>query len=47
MPVDSLVEAALGKVSKQVVLKRRRKDPVVGEPARQVSGSTVRYDIYT
>jgi len=47
MPVDTLLEAALGKAKMQVVLKRRRKDPVVGAPQRQVSGSSVRYDIYT
>lgn len=47
VPVDTLIEAALSKANKQVVLKRRRKDPVIGAPARQVSGSSVRYDIYT
>ncbi len=44
--VDELVSLARAKAGKQVVLKRRRKDPLVGVPARQVVGTSVRYDIY-
>jgi len=45
--LDVLINMALSKANKQVVLKRRRKDPVVGTPDRQIAGSSVRYDIYS
>ena len=41
-----LLELASTRARKQVVLKRRRNDPVIGSPVRQLSGSSVRYDIY-
>ncbi len=44
--IDTLIEIALSKAKKQVVLKRRRKDPIIGVPGRQISGSSVRYDVY-
>jgi len=44
--LDALIDKARVKTRDKVVLKRRRKDPVIGTPARQISGSSVRYDVY-
>ena len=43
---EALLEAALAVARKRVVLKRRRKDPVVAPPDWQIVGKTVRYDSY-
>jgi len=42
-----LIQAAQQQARTRVVLKRRRTDPVVGEPTRQLKGSSVRYDVYS
>lgn len=41
-----LVRLAQQRARSTVVLKRRRKDPVLEQPQRQVLGSAVRYDLY-
>jgi 16S rRNA (guanine1516-N2)-methyltransferase len=38
--------AAAPRAQRRVVLKRRRKDPLVATPDWQVAGRTVRYDVY-
>lgn len=43
---DALLALARARAGDRVVLKRRRKDPVIGEPAWQVKGKSVRYDVY-
>lgn len=40
------VERALSVARERVVLKRRRRDPVVLAPDWQIAGRTVRYDVY-
>lgn len=44
--VTALLQLARNKAGSRVVLKRRRKDPVLGSPQRQVLGTAVRYDVY-
>ena len=43
---DDLLALARARARDRVVLKRRRRDPVIGEPAWQVKGKSVRYDVY-
>lgn len=45
-PVNQLVESARRAATDRVVLKRRRSDPILGKPDWQISGPTVRYDVY-
>lgn len=42
-----LVAAACRTATDRVVLKRRRRDPIVGEPSWQIKGSTIRFDVYS
>lgn len=44
--LELVLPAARRIARKRVVLKRRRRDPVLGEPAWQIDGTTVRYDVY-
>ncbi|MEM6709586.1 MAG: class I SAM-dependent methyltransferase [Pseudomonadota bacterium] len=44
--LELLLEGARRCASRRVVLKRRRKDPIVGDPSGQIAGKTVRYDLY-
>ncbi len=41
-----LLRWALGLALDRVVLKRRRKDPVLAKPSWQLKGSSVRYDVF-
>ena len=41
-----LIDVARRVATRHVVLKRRKRDPLLGEPDRQVTGRTVRYDLY-
>jgi 16S rRNA (guanine1516-N2)-methyltransferase len=45
-PLVQWLDAAVANVRGRVVLKRRRKDPVVAPPDWQIVGRTVRYDVY-
>jgi len=45
-PLDLWLTAAARVARRRVVLKRRRKDPLVTDPHWQVGGRTVRYDVY-
>lgn len=45
-PLDVWLSAAAPIAQRRVVLKRRRKDPLVAAPDWQVAGRTVRYDVY-
>lgn len=42
-----LVAAARHLASDRVVLKRRRRDPVIHTPSWQVKGTTIRFDVYS
>ena len=44
--VDELLTWAQRCARQRVVLKRRPKDPTVGQPAHQVRGQSVRFDVY-
>lgn len=44
--IDSWLEAGLLNASGRVVLKRRLHDPVAAAPDWQITGRTVRYDVY-
>ena len=46
VPAAQWVDRAIALARMRVVLKRRAKDPVVGQPAWQIKGRTVRYDVY-
>jgi len=45
-PLAEWLEAARQRAHDRVVLKRRRKDPLIGTPDWQIVGTTVRYDVY-
>lgn len=45
-PLAQWLELARGRVRERVVVKRRRRDPVVCSPDWQITGRTVRYDVY-
>jgi len=45
-PLEHWLAAAARVARRRVVLKRRRKDPLVTAPDWQVTGRTVRYDVY-
>lgn len=45
-PLAQWLEAATARARGRVVLKRRRRDPVVRPPDWQIVGTTVRYDVY-
>ena len=42
----SLVELGRRQARSRVVVKRRSKDPVIARPDWQITGRTVRYDVY-
>ncbi len=44
--VEAWLAAALPRARDRVVVKRRRKDPVLAKPTFQISGKTVRFDVY-
>ena len=44
--INGWLEAGLGNASGRVVLKRRLHDPVAAVPDWQITGRTVRYDVY-
>ncbi len=44
--INRWLEAGLGNASGRVVLKRRLRDPEVAVPDWQITGRTVRYDVY-
>jgi 16S rRNA (guanine1516-N2)-methyltransferase len=44
--LDACVALALAKATQRVVLKRRRKDAVIGKPSFQLPGQAVRFDVY-
>ena len=44
--LDSVLEIALAGVNDRVVLKRRVRDPVIGQPNYSLGGKTVRFDVY-
>lgn len=45
-PLDRWLDAARASARARVVLKRRRKDAVIGRPQWQIQGRSVRYDVY-
>lgn len=45
-PLESWLDAAIAVARRRVVLKRRSKDPVCRAPDWQITGRTVRYDVY-
>lgn len=45
-PLEQWLEAARACTRGRVVLKRRRRDPVIEPPDWQIVGRTVRYDVY-
>jgi hypothetical protein len=42
-----LVAAACALATDRVVLKRRRRDPIIADPSWQIKGSTIRFDVYS
>ena len=44
--LDECLAAARARASNRVVLKRRLKEPVVGKPAHQIKGHSIRFDVY-
>ncbi len=42
-----MVAAACQVATDRVVLKRRRRDPIIGKPSWQIKGSSVRFDVYS
>lgn len=44
--LERWLPAALARARRRVVLKRRRKDPVLFQPTWQILGRLVRYDVY-